>query len=126
MKAQGFKHSTRSALTVAVCDAIIPPTKKDLLEQAEKQVDSIRRQYERGFISDDVRYERVVKTWNDTTAKVKDELGKYCGEDNPIFMMADSGARGSMNQIRQLAGMRGLMANTSGQTIEIPIRCKLP
>ena len=122
VKAQGFKYSTRSALTVAVCDAIIPPTKKDLLEQAEKQVDSIRRQYERGFISDDVRYERVVKTWNDTTAKVKDELGKYFGEDNPIYMMADSGARGSMDQIRQLAGMRGLIANTSGRAIEIPIR----
>ena len=122
VKAQGFKYSTRSALTVAVCDAIIPPTKKDLLEQAEKQVDSIRRQYERCFISDDVRYERVVKTWNDTTAKVKDELGKYFGEDNPIYMMADSGARGSMDQIRQLAGMRGLIANTSGRAIEIPIR----
>ncbi|MEG1774796.1 MAG: DNA-directed RNA polymerase subunit beta', partial [Oscillospiraceae bacterium] len=111
IKAQGFKYSTRGAITVAVCDAVIPEEKKDLLAQAEKKIDEIRRQYDRGFISDDVRYERVIKTWNETTAKVKDALQECFTENNPIFMMADSGARGSMDQIRQLAGMRGLIAN---------------
>ena len=82
----------------------------------------IRRQYDRGFISDDVRYERVVKTWNEATQKVRDALQETFKGDNPIYMMADSGARGSMDQIRQLAGMRGLIANTSGRSIEIPIK----
>ncbi|MEG2204458.1 MAG: DNA-directed RNA polymerase subunit beta', partial [Oscillospiraceae bacterium] len=122
IKAQGFKYSTRGAITVAVCDAVIPEEKKDLLAQAEKKIDEIRRQYDRGFISDDVRYERVIKTWNETTAKVKDALQECFTENNPIFMMADSGARGSMDQIRQLAGMRGLIANTSGRAIELPIK----
>ncbi|MFV0497595.1 MAG: DNA-directed RNA polymerase subunit beta' [Candidatus Fimivivens sp.] len=122
IKAQGFKYSTRGAVTVAVCDAVIPPEKKDLLATAEENITKISRQYERGLISDDVRYERVIKTWNETTAKVKDALQKCFTEDNPIFMMADSGARGSMDQIRQLAGMRGLIANTSGRAIELPIK----
>ncbi len=122
VKAQGFKYSTRGAITVAVADAVIPPQKKEYLEQAEKDIEGIKRQYDRGFISEDVRYERVIKTWNDTTQKVKDALNENFGEHNPIFMMADSGARGSMDQIRQLAGMRGLIANTSGRAIEIPIR----
>ncbi len=122
IKSQGYKYSTIGALTVAVCDALIPPEKAQYLAEADKQIDVIKRQYERGFISDDVRYERVIKTWNETTAKVKDALNATFGERNPIFMMADSGARGSMDQIRQLAGMRGLIANTSGRAIEIPIR----
>ena len=122
IKAQGYKYSTIGALTVAVCDALIPPEKAQYLAEADKQVDQIKRQYERGFISDEVRYQRVINTWNETTAKVKDALNATFGERNPIFMMADSGARGSMDQIRQLAGMRGLIANTAGQAIEIPIR----
>ena len=122
IKAQGFKYSTRAAITVAVSDAVIPETKKQMLEEAEQKVLQIRRQYDRGLISDDVRYERVIKTWNDTTEQVKQALQECFTRDNPIFMMADSGARGSMEQIRQLAGMRGLIANTSGRAIEIPIR----
>ena len=122
IKTQGFKYSTRSAITIAVSDAIIPDSKKDLIGDAENQVDAIQRQYDRGFISDDVRYERVIKTWNDTTAKIRDALQESFTDDNPIFMMADSGARGSTDQIRQLAGMRGLIANTSGRAIEIPIK----
>jgi len=122
IKAQGFKYSTKGAITVAVVDAVIPPQKKELLQEAEQKIDKITKQYRRGLITDDERYQMVIKTWNDTTDKVanalKDNLDKY----NPIFMMADSGARGSMNQIRQLAGMRGLIANTSGKAIEIPIR----
>ena len=122
IKSQGFKYSTKGAITVAVCDAVIPEKKAGLIAEAEKAVDAIQRQYDRGFISDEVRYERVIKTWNDTTAKVKDELQAGFDYDNPIHMMADSGARGSMDQIRQLAGMRGLIANTSGRAIEIPIK----
>ena len=122
IKAQGLKYSTRSGLTVAVVDAVIPPEKADIIAEADKKVLDIRRQYDRGFISDDVRYERVVKTWNEATQKVRDALQETFKGDNPIYMMADSGARGSMDQIRQLAGMRGLIANTSGRSIEIPIK----
>ena len=122
IKSQGYKYSTQGALTVAVYDAVIPPEKAQLLAEAEKKVDQIKRQYDRGFISDDVRYERVIATWNDCTAKVKDALQKTLDVHNPIYMMADSGARGSMDQIRQLAGMRGIIANTSGRAIEIPIK----
>lgn len=122
IKEQGFKYSTRGAITVSVSDAVIPPEKAELIAIADKQVDAIKRQYDRGFISDEVRYERVVATWNDCSSKVKDALQKTFTERNPIFMMADSGARGSMDQIRQLAGMRGLIANTSGRAIEIPIK----
>ena len=122
IKALGFKFSTRSGITVSISDAVIPQEKQQYLEEAEKQVEEVRRRYDRGLISDEVRYERVIKIWNDTTARVKDALQRSFGPDNPIFMMADSGARGSMDQIRQLAGMRGLIANTSGRAIEIPIR----
>jgi len=122
IKSQGFKYSTKGAITVAISDAVIPPEKKEYLAQAEKEVDQIKRQYDRGMISEEVRYERVIKKWNETTQKVKDALQAGFGFDNPIYMMADSGARGSMDQIRQLAGMRGLIANTSGRAIEIPIK----
>ena len=122
VKAQGFKYSTKGAITVAVVDAVIPPQKKQMLDDADEKILKIIKQYKRGMISNDERYNLVIKTWNETTEQVanalKDNLDKY----NPIFMMADSGARGSMNQIRQLAGMRGLIANTSGKAIEIPIR----
>ena len=122
IKAQGFKYSTRSAITVAVCDAVIPPQKKELMEEADQKIEKITKQYRRGLISNDERYQMVIKTWNETTDKVADALKNNLDKYNPIFMMADSGARGSMNQIRQLAGMRGLIANTSGKAIEIPIR----
>ncbi len=122
VKAQGYKYSTRGAITVAVCDAKIPPEKKEIIAKAEADVDAIRDEYMMGLRSNEERYEEVLRIWekatNDVTSKLQGNLDKY----NPIFMMADSGARGSMSQIRQLAGMRGLIANTSGKTIEIPIR----
>ena len=122
IKALGFKYSTKAAITVAVCDASIPPQKKKLLENADKEVLEIERNFSRGFISNGERKNAVLSIWNRTTNEVSDALTKNLDEYNPIFMMADSGARGSINQIRQLAGMRGLIANTSGETIEIPIR----
>ena len=122
IKALGYKYSTRSAITVAVCDATVPPQKVELIRQAEDKVLQIQEEYEDGFLSDDQRYGKVLETWNECTDKVTEELQAGLTPDNPIFMMADSGARGSIAQIRQLAGMRGLIANTAGQTIEIPIR----
>jgi len=122
IKAQGYKFSTKSGITVAVCDAVIPPQKAEYLAEAEKKVDDIRKRYDRGLITDDVRYERTIKVWEETTSKVKEALKDNLEKNNPIYMMADSGARGSMEQIRQLAGMRGVIANTSGKAIEIPIR----
>lgn len=122
VKAQGFKYSTLSGLTVAVSDAVIPPQKKELVAAAEAQLLVINKQFNRGLISDDERLKGILAVWEQTTKDVSDALEKNLKESNPIFMMADSGARGSMQQIRQLAGMRGLIANTSGKTIEIPIR----
>jgi len=122
VKALGFKYSTRASITVAVCDATIPSEKKDILAAADKKIETITNQYNYGYISSEEKSAKVISVWNkvtdDVTAALKNGLDKY----NPIFMMADSGARGSINQIRQLAGMRGLIANTSGTTIEIPIR----
>jgi DNA-directed RNA polymerase subunit beta' len=122
IKAQGFKYSTKGAITVSVFDAVIPPEKKELLKAAEDEIEKITKQYRRGLISDDERYRLVIETWDQTTAAVSNALKDNLDDFNPIYMMADSGARGSMSQIRQLAGMRGLIANTSGKTIEIPIR----
>ncbi len=122
IKEQGFKYSTKGAITIAVSDAVIPPQKKEYLAQAEKEIESINQQYQQGLISNDERYSLVIDVWDRTTAKVSDALTDNLDEYNPIYMMADSGARGSINQIRQLAGMRGLIANTSGATIEIPIK----
>ncbi|HJB97971.1 MAG TPA: DNA-directed RNA polymerase subunit beta' [Candidatus Acutalibacter pullicola] len=122
IKAQGYKYSTISGITVAVCDATIPGSKKDILAAAEKEIDEIRAEYAEGFLSEAERYNAVLRTWEKATNDVTDALQKGLDRYNPIYMMADSGARGSMSQIRQLAGMRGLIANTSGKTIEIPIR----
>ena len=122
IKAQGYKYSTISGITVAVSDATIPAAKKDILAAAEKEIDEIRVEYAEGFLSDSERYNAVLRTWEKATNDVTDALQKGLDRYNPIYMMADSGARGSMSQIRQLAGMRGLIANTSGKTIEIPIR----
>ncbi len=122
IKSQGYKYSTKGAITVAVIDAEIPPAKKEIIAQAEADVDSVRNLYKMGLLSNDERYARVLDIWGDATNRVTKALEGNLGRYNPIFMMADSGARGSMSQIRQLAGMRGLIANTSGKTIEIPIR----
>ena len=122
IKAQGYKYSTKGAITVAVCDAVIPPEKKEIIAAAEKEVDEIREEYMLGLRSEEERYEEILKIWNQATEDVTNKLQGNLDRYNPIFMMADSGARGSMSQIRQLAGMRGLIANTSGKTIEIPIR----
>ncbi|SHH64214.1 DNA-directed RNA polymerase subunit beta' [Sporobacter termitidis DSM 10068] len=122
IKALGFKYSTRGAITISISDMTVPETKRTLIRETEKKVVSIEQQFKRGFITDDERYRLVVKEWETTTKNVTNALQDALDEFNPIFMMANSGARGSMNQIRQLAGMRGLMANTAGKTIEIPIK----
>ncbi len=122
IKALGYKYSTKGAITISIADMTIPEKKKLLIEDTEKKVLNIERQYNRGFITEDERYRLVVAEWEKTTKDVTDALQDSLDTYNPIYMMADSGARGSMNQIRQLAGMRGLMANTAGKTIEIPIK----
>ena len=122
IKSLGFKYSTRSGITTAVCDATIPPQKQDILQKADDRVALINKQYDLGRISESEKSRLVVQTWNDATEEVKDALIANMDPYNPIQMMADSGARGSISQLRQLAGMRGLIANTSGATIEIPIR----
>lgn len=122
VKALGFKYSTKGAITVAVCDAVIPPSKKDILAEAEEKVETVLKLFRKGLISDQERCSHVLKVWDKATNDVTEALQKNLDRYNPIYMMADSGARGSMSQIRQLAGMRGLIANTSGAVIEIPIR----
>ena len=123
LKAQGYKYSTISGTTVAVCDALIPEKKKEYLAEAEKKVDEITYNYNYGLITNEERSSAVIKAWEDCTNKVSNELtGNFDGAHNPIHMMVDSGARGSTSQLRQLAGMRGLIANTAGKTIEVPIR----
>ena len=122
IKAQGLKFSTRSGITVAVCDAKIPEEKKDLLAAAEAQVDVISDYFNMGLYSAEERSRAVIKVWEDTTNAVSSGILEGLGETNPIYMMVDSGARGSKAQLRQLAGMRGLIANTAGKTIEVPIR----
>ena len=122
IKALGYKYSTRAALTVAVCDATIPPQKKDILAQADAEVEQITTEYEYGYISAQEKTKKIIALWTNTTDEVTKKLKENFDKYNPIWMMADSGARGSISQIRQLAGMRGLIANTSGTVIEIPIR----
>ena len=123
IKAQGYKYSTVSGTTVAVCDALIPEKKKEYLAEAEKRVDEITYNYNYGLITNEERSSAVIKAWEDCTNKVSNELtSNFDGAHNPIHMMVDSGARGSTSQLRQLAGMRGLIANTAGKTIEVPIR----
>ena len=122
IKALGYKYSTIGAITISVADMAVPSAKYDLIHDTEQKVIDIEKQYRRGFITDDERYRLVIHEWEQTTDKVTKALQGGLDEFNPIYMMADSGARGSMAQIRQLAGMRGLIANTSGKTIEIPIK----
>ena len=122
IKAMGYKYSTIAAMTVSIADITVPPQKKELLQKAQDTVDQIARNYRRGLVTEEERYRSVVATWtqidNELTRVLLDSLDKY----NNIFMMADSGARGSNQQIKQLAGMRGLMADTTGRTIELPIK----
>ncbi|MDI6602245.1 MAG: DNA-directed RNA polymerase subunit beta' [Thermoanaerobacteraceae bacterium] len=122
IKSLGYKYSTKGAITVSVSDMEIPSSKAEILADAEKNVDVIERQYRRGLISAEERYERVIEEWNAATEKVGSALMEGLDEFNPIFMMANSGARGSRAQITQLAGMRGLMANPTGKIIEMPIK----
>ena len=122
IKATGFKYSTKGAITVAVIDAVIPEAKKDIIADAEAKIDKVVKFYRRGMISNNERSAQVIEIWNEATEQVAKALTGNLDEFNPIYMMADSGARGSMSQIRQLAGMRGLIANTAGKVIEVPIR----
>ena len=122
IKATGYKFSTRGSITISIADMTVPEAKYTLIAETEKRVVDIEDQYNMGFITNDERYKLVVREWEKTTADVTDALTASLDKYNPIFMMADSGARGSMKQIRQLTGMRGLMANTAGKTIEIPIK----
>ena len=122
VKALGYKYSTKGAISVSIADMKIPEAKYQFIHDAEKEVVKIEQFYKRGYITNDERYRLVVEQWERTTKDVTDALQGNLDEYNTIYMMADSGARGSMNQIRQLAGMRGLMADTSGRTIEIPVK----
>ena len=122
IKSLGFKYSTRGAITVSVSDAIIPDEKKTILKSASDEIDEIRLEYKNGLLSEAEKSLAVLKVWGNATNDVTAALEKTLEDTNPIFIMANSGARGSMSQIRQLAGMRGLIANTSGQTIEVPIK----
>jgi len=122
IKAKGYHYSSIGAITVSTSDMVVPEKKKELLAEAEATIDKIEAMYRRGFISEDERYEKVIDKWTRTTEEVANELMDNLDKFNPIFMMADSGARGSKSQIKQLAGMRGLMANPSGKIIELPIK----
>ena len=122
VKALGYKYSTKGAISVSIADMVVPEIKYQLVREAEEKVVEIEQFYRQGFITNDERYRLVVQQWEKTTADVTGALQGNLDEFNPIYMMADSGARGSMAQIRQLAGMRGLMADTAGRTIEIPVK----
>ena len=122
IKSTGYKYSTRGAITISIYDMSVPAKKYELIEETEHRIVAIENEYKMGFMTNDERYRAVVSEWEKTTEDVTDALQSNLEELNPIYMMATSGARGSMKQIRQLAGMRGLMANTAGRTIEIPIK----
>ena len=122
IKALGYKYSTKGAITVSVSDVAVPEAKKKILADSEKQVEEIGKQYKRGLITDDERYTSIIKVWEKATNDVTEAMKDNFDDLNPIYMMAQSGARGNMNQLRQIAGMRGLMANTSGKAVEIPIK----
>ena len=122
IKAQGYKYSTQAAITISVSDMIVPPEKQSIISESEQKVAKVEKLYKRGMISDEEKYSQIVSIWDSTTSAVTKKLQENLSEKNPINMMAVSGARGSIDQIRQLCGMRGLMANTSGKAIEVPIR----
>jgi DNA-directed RNA polymerase subunit beta' len=122
VKALGYKYSTLSGITVSVSDMTVPPEKQEYLEQAEKTVKDITKNFRRGLLTEEERYKAVIETWNTCDDKIRDALMEHLDHYNNIYMMAHSGARGSDQQIKQLAGMRGLMADTQGRTIELPIK----
>ena len=122
LKSLGYKYSTRGAITISISDMVVPKEKYEYIKASEKAIADIEKKFQRGFITNDERYRLVIEEWTKTTNDVTKALENTLDHFNPIYMMANSGARGSMNQIRQLAGMRGLMANTAGKTIEIPIK----
>ena len=122
VKAMGYKYSTQAAMTVSISDMTVPPQKPQMIQEAQDTVDKITKQYKRGLITDEERYKEVVETWKETDDALTKALLTGLDKYNNIFMMADSGARGSDKQIKQLAGMRGLMADTTGRTIELPIK----
>lgn len=122
IKSLGFKYSTKGAITVSVSDVAVPEAKKQILEEAEIKIDNILKQYKRGLITDEERYNEVIRVWEKVTNDVTEAMKDNFDDLNPIYMMAQSGARGNMNQLRQIAGIRGLMANTSGKAVEIPIK----
>ena len=122
IKATGYKYSTLGAITVSVDDVKVPPEKKTIIAEAEAEVDKVSKQYKRGLITDNERYTTVIKIWEKATNDVKEAMRKNFSKENPMFMMSDSGARGNLDQLKQIAGMRGLMASTTGKTVEIPIK----
>ena len=122
IKALGFKYSTLAGITFSMDDVQVPAAKKDLLKEADTKVETIRKQYARGLITNDERYNAVIDVWEDTTKQVSTSMEENFDELNPIYMMVKSGARGNMNQLRQIAGIRGLMASTTGKAVEIPIK----
>jgi DNA-directed RNA polymerase subunit beta' len=122
IKAIGYKYSTKGAITVSVADVAVPPAKKEILAAADEEVKNITKQYKRGAITDSERYDAVIKVWEKATNDVTEAMKNNFDDLNPIYMMAQSGARGNMNQLRQIAGMRGLMANTQGKAVEIPVK----
>ncbi len=125
VKSLGYKYSTRGGISIGIEDMIVPEVKERMIHDAEDKVEHINKMYHRGMLNEDGRYKAVIGIWNDTTDAITEELKKNLGKYNPIKMMSDSGARGQINQIKQLAGMRGNMADTSGKTIEIPIKSNL-
>ena len=122
IKELGFKYSTLAGITFSMDDVQVPEAKKDLLKEADERVENIRKQYARGLITDEERYNAVINVWEDTTKKVSNKMEENFDDLNPIYMMVKSGARGNMSQLRQIAGMRGLMASTTGKAVEIPIK----
>ena len=122
IKAIGYKYSTRGAITVSVADVAVPPAKEAILSAADEEVRNILKQYKRGAITENERYDAVIKVWEKATSDVTEAMKNNFDDLNPIYMMAQSGARGNMNQLRQIAGMRGLMANTQGKAVEIPVK----
>ena len=122
IKSLGFKYSTLAGITFSMSDVKVPEAKKGLLEEADKQIETIRKQYARGLITNDERYNSVIKVWEEATKKISQAMEDNFDDLNPIYMMVKSGARGNMNQLRQIAGIRGLMASTTGKAVEIPIK----
>ena len=122
IKALGFKYATLAGITYSMDDVKVPPAKKELLKEADSKVENIRKQYARGLITDEERYNAVISVWEETTNQVSHAMEDNFDDLNPVYMMVKSGSRGNMNQLRQIAGMRGLMASTTGKAVEIPIK----